>query len=239
MLKIQNLNFKFDEKVIFDNAELEIPKGKISIIMGANGAGKSTLLKIITNNMKADCSIIKEFKETFYLPQNPYYPYGVSVFDYVSSVFYKKNWKWFLSKAEESKVNEALKMVELFNQKDMEIQKLSAGEFQKANFALGLLSGADLFLLDEPLSNMDLINQIKTLENLTNLVKSGVTSVLIMHDINIAANFGDYFIGINKDHKIVSGSKEEFFKPQNLNDIYNIDFRIMNDDDKIFVQIVD
>ena len=53
MLKIQNLNFKFDEKVIFDNAELEIPKGKISIIMGANGAGKSTLLKIITNNMKA------------------------------------------------------------------------------------------------------------------------------------------------------------------------------------------
>lgn len=239
MLKIQNLNFKFDEKVIFDNAELEIPKGKISIIMGANGAGKSTLLKIITNNIKADCSIINEFKETFYLPQNPYYPYGVSVFDYVSSVFYKKNWKWFLSKAEESKVNEALKMVELFNQKDMEIQKLSAGEFQKANFALGLLSGADLFLLDEPLSNMDLINQIKTLENLTNLVKSGVTSVLIMHDINIAANFGDYFIGINKDHKIVSGSKEEFFKPQNLNEIYNIDFRIMNDDDKIFVQIVD
>lgn len=238
MLKIENLNFRFSEKIIFDNAELEIPKGKVSIIIGANGAGKSTLLKIITKNLKTECKIFNGFKKTFYLPQNPYCPYGVSVFDYVSSIFFKNNWKWFLNSGEEKKVDEALKAVELFHQKDIEVQNLSAGEFQKANFALGLLSDADLFLLDEPLSNMDLINQVKTLSNLKNLVKSDITSVLIMHDINIAANFGDYFIGINREHKIVAKTKEEFFKPANLNEIYNIDFRIMNEDDKIFVQIV-
>lgn len=239
MLKIENLNFKFDEKIIFNNTALEIPKGKISVIMGANGAGKSTLLKIITNNLKADCKIQNGFKEIFYLPQNPYCPSGVSVFDYVSSVYFKNNWKWFLNVSEKDKVNEALRAVELFYQKDIEVQNLSAGEFQKANFALGLLSGADLFLLDEPLSNMDLINQIKALNILKGLTGRDVTSVIIMHDINIAANFGDYFIGINSKCKIVTGNRDEFFKPENLNEIYNIDFRIMNDDGKIFVQIMD
>lgn len=238
MLKVQDLNFKYEDRIIFENAELCIPNGKISIIMGANGVGKSTLLKIITRNLKTDCKIVNNFKEMFYLPQNPYYPSGVSVFDYVSSIFFKNNWKWFINEKECEKINQVLEQTELAHLKNMEIQNLSAGEAQKANFALGLLSGANLFLLDEPLSNMDLINQIKILSNLKMLTMDGVASVLIMHDINVAANFGDYFIGIDKKHKIVCMEKKEFFEPQNLKNIYGIDFKIINDENKIYVQVI-
>jgi len=239
MLKIENLNFKYEEKRIFKNASFEVPKGKISIILGLNGAGKSTLLKIITNNIKADCKIENDFKETFYLPQNPYYPIGMSVFDYVSSVYFKNNWKWFLNAKEKQKTLEILNMVELSDKKDMEVQNLSAGEAQKANFALGLLSGADLFLLDEPLSNMDLINVIKILSNLKTLSHQGITSVMAAHDINSAANFGDYFIGIDNEGEILTGERDEFFTAENLRKIYGINFKIIKDENKIYIQTAD
>lgn len=252
MIKIENLNFKFDKnEVIFKDACVEIPKDRVTVILGMNGAGKSTLLKIITKNLKpANGNSLKtafgegfkiqnDFKNMFYLPQNPAYPIGVSTFDYVSTVFFKNGWKWFLNEDEKEKVYDALKRVELFNKKDLNLENLSAGELQKANMALGLLSGADLFLLDEPVSNMDLINEVKIFTMLRKLIYNGVTSVLIMHDINIAANFGDYFIGIKKGGKIIQAEKDKFFTKENLKEIYGIDFEIVNSNGKIYVQVVD
>lgn len=238
MIKIEDLNFKFDNEIIFKNTDLEILNNRITVITGANGAGKSTLLKIITNNIQTNCKIQNTFKNIFYLPQNPYYPKDISTFDYLSSVFYKNNWKWFLDKNEKEKVNNTLKKVGLFDKKDLNIENLSAGEIQKANIALGLLSGADLFLLDEPASNMDLINEIKILTMLKKLAEDGITSVLIMHNLNIAANFGDDFIGIKKGEKIIRKNRNDFFKKDILKEIYGIDFEIVNSDGKIYVQIL-
>lgn len=247
MIKIENLNFKFDNDVIFQNADIEIPKGKITVILGTNGAGKSTLLKIITKNLKADCTIQNTFKNMFYLPQSPYCPKGITTFDYLSFSFFKSGWKWFLDDSEKEKVSRALETVEMLDKKDLNLENLSAGEFQKANIALGLLSCSDLFLLDEPVSNMDLINEIKIFDTLRKLLHKkrgdGVTSVLIMHDINLAANFGDYFIGIKKADscnrgKVIQASKDEFFTKENLKEIYGIDFEILKTNGKFYIQIV-
>ncbi len=242
MIRIENLNFKYEDEVIFKNAAFEIPKGKITVILGANGAGKSTLLKIITKNIRADFGkdfkIQNDFKKMFYLPQNPSFPSDISTFDYLSTIFFKSGWKWFLNKDEKERVCKALQDVELFNKKDLTLENLSAGELQKANAAFGLLSGADVFLLDEPVSNMDLINEIKIFNMLKRLLHKdeGVTSVLIMHDINIAANLGDYFIGIKKGKKVIQAKKGEFFTEENLKEIYGINFEIVNLNGKIYVQ---
>lgn len=252
MIKIENLNFKFDGDIIFKNANIEIPKGKITVILGANGAGKSTLLKIVTKNLKSDCAVQNTFKNMFYLPQNPYYPNGITVFDYLSFTFFKNGWKWFLNDSEKEKVYNVLEMLEMLDKKDLNLENLSAGEFQKANIGLGLLSSAELFLLDEPASNMDLINEIKVFDTLRKLLYDGVTSVLIMHDINLAANFGDYFIGINKPHSgsslnnngkntdgaVIQAEKDKFFTKENLREIYGIDFEILKTNGKFYIQIV-
>ncbi len=247
MIKIEELNFKYNDEIIFENADVEIPSGKITVILGPNGVGKTTLLKIITKSLKAQAtkgfSFQNDFKKMFYLPQNASCPTGVSTFDYLSTVFFKNGWKWFLNESEKELVNKALYEVELFDKKDLNVENLSAGELQKANMALGLLSGADLFLLDEAVSNMDLINEIKIFNMLNKLLykeDGGVTSVLIMHDINTAANFGEYFIGIKKGKKgkIVQARKDEFFTKENLKEIYGIDFEITNLNGKIYVQAV-
>lgn len=85
---------------------------------------------------------------------------------------------------------------------------------------------------------MDLINELKILTMLKNLTKDGITSVLIMHNLNIAANFGDNFIGIKKGEKIIQTNKDEFFKKDVLKEIYGIDFEIVNSGGKIYVQVL-
>ena len=212
---------------------------KLSVILGLNGAGKSTLIKIITGNIKTEIHTKNTFKKVFYLPQNPYYPKGITSFDYLSSVFFKNNWKWFLSKEEKQKIIDVLEKIGLSDKKNINIENLSGGEIQKLNIALGLLSGADLFLLDEPSSNMDLINHIKILKMLKSLTSQNITSVIIMHDLNLALKYGDMFIGITKDKKIVQCGVKEFFRRENLKRIFDIDFKILEDGNNIYVQNTD
>lgn len=238
MINIENLNFEYENKTIFKNLNLKIDDNKISIIIGPNGVGKTTLVKLITNEIKTNNNIKNSFKKVFYLPQNPYYPKGITTFDYVSSVFYKNNWKWFLSTNEKEKIKEVLTLLELEDKKEVKIENLSGGEIQKANIALGLLSGADLFLLDEPTSNMDIINSIKIFDILKKLLEKNITSIIITHDINLSIKYGDDFIGINKNNEIIKGDKNSFFNNENLYKIFRINFEIIKDNEKIFIQTI-
>ena len=84
MIKIENLTLYFDENLIFDDVNIEIPENKISMIVGPNGTGKTTLLKIMAGEIKVPCKMQNTFKKVFYLPQKIYYPRDISTFDYVS-----------------------------------------------------------------------------------------------------------------------------------------------------------
>lgn len=237
MIKIENLNLNFDETIIFKDATIEIPDNKITMIVGPNGTGKTTLLKVITKEIKSNCKIENTFKKVFYLPQKLYYPKGITTFDYLSSIFFKNNWKWFLDREDKKRILKILEKIELSNRRNVKIENLSAGEIQKANIGLGLLSDADLFLLDEPTSNMDLINQIKTLDIIKKLTNSGITSVIIMHDLNLSSSYGDYFIGISPQNKVIQAQQKDFFTTKILNEIYNISFKVVNNEEKFYVQI--
>ena len=237
MIRIENLKLNFDEKVIFDDVNIEIPNDKITMIVGPNGTGKTTLLKIITNEIKTNCNIQNDFKKVFYLPQKLQYPKDLTAFDYLSTALFKNTWKWFLNNEDKKKIFDILEKIELLDRAKVKIENLSAGELQKVNIGLGLLSDADIFLLDEPTSNMDLVNQIKILDMIKELTKSGIASVIIMHDLNLSSSYGDNFIGISQTHKLISAPRNQFFNEDILNEIYNIKFKVVNNEEKFYVQI--
>lgn len=237
MIKIDNLSLDFDGKVIFKNAQFEIPDNKVTVISGPNGSGKTTLLKIITGSIKPqECSIENTFREFFFLPQKIKYPARITLFDYVSSSFFKNSFKWFLNNEECRKIEKIFKELDIYDLKDVFIENLSSGELQKANIALALLSGADCLLLDEPASNMDLINQIKTLDIIKKLTRKNVTSVLVMHDLNMSLNYGDYFIGLNYKFDIISAEKNDFFTKENLKKIYDLEFDVVKNEKNFYIQ---
>ena len=239
MIKLENLTLSVENNLtIFKNANIEIPKNKITVLVGLNGVGKTTLLKIIAGILKPqNGKVIKKSKELFYLPQRIKYPKGITLFEYIESSFYKKNWKWFLNSDEKQKIEETLELLELSDKKDTFIENLSSGELQKANIALGLVSDADTLLLDEPTSNMDLINQIKVLDILKKLTNQGITCLVVLHDINLGASYGDYFIGLTKSNVVIVKNRSEFFTPEILNKVYGIDFKVINSDKDFHIQI--
>ena len=238
MINIKDLSLTVDKLTIFNGANINIPKDKITVLVGPNGVGKTTLLKLISGVVKPQSGIIeKNCKELFYLPQRIKYPQGITLQEYIESSFYKQNWKWFLSKEEKQKVDEVLELLELTDKKETLIDNLSSGELQKANIALGLVSNADVLLLDEPTSNMDLINQIKVLDIIKKLTQKGISSIIVLHDINLSSSYGDYFVGISKERKIITADKKEFIKAEILNEIFGINFKVINSEEDFHIQI--
>lgn len=236
MIKVCDLTVKFDDFTIFENLNFEIEKEKITIIVGLNGTGKTTLIKSLCKSIPYCGQINRGYKKCFYLPQNVSYPQSLTLFEYLSSIFFSKGFKWRLSKEEKNQIEKVIKEVELEDKTNLKLSKLSSGEFQKANIALALLSEAEILFLDEPTSNMDLINQIKILDILKNLKKEGLTSVLILHDLNLASNYGDNFIGISQNGKLTCERKNDFFKKEILGQIFNLEFEVIEGEKNIFIQ---
>ena len=238
MINIKDLSLKIDNIQMFNNININFPKEKLSILMGLNGAGKTTLLKIIAGIIKQNNGTIeKNCNELFYLPQRIKYPQGITLQEYIESSFYKQNWKWFLSNEEKNKISEILELLELTDKKETLIDNLSSGELQKANIALGLVSNADVLLLDEPTSNMDLINQIKILDIIKKLTTKGITIIIILHDLNLAVKYGDYFVGMKKQGSIISANKQDFVKEEILKEIFGINFKVINNEEDFHIQI--
>ena len=238
MINIKNLSLTVDNLVLYENANINIPKDKISVLVGPNGVGKTTLLKIISGIIKPQKGeIVSKSKNLFYLPQRIKYPQGINLQEYIESSFFKNSWKWSLSNEEKAKIDEVLDLLDLKDKKNTLIDNLSSGELQKANIALGLVSNADILLLDEPTSNMDLVNQIKVLDIIKKLTNKGITCVIVLHDINLSSSYGDYFIGLTKSGKIFADYKNEFFTETILNQIFGINFKVINSDEDFHIQI--
>ncbi len=238
MIDIQNLFLTVENLQLFKDVSIHIPKGKITVLVGPNGVGKTSLLKIISGIIKPQSiEITKNYRELFYLPQRIKYPQGITLEEYVESSFFKKSWKWFLSSQDKKKIDEVLELLEISDKKKTLVDNLSSGELQKANFALGLVSNADMLLLDEPTSNMDLINQIKILNMLKKLTEKNISTLVVMHDINLSSSYGDYFIGITKESKIISAGKKDFFTPEILHEIFGISFKVISTDEDFHIQI--
>ena len=239
MIEVRNLSFSFENNKFFDNVSFNLPENKINVIVGPNGAGKTTLLKLLAKAFLPDKGFIGlNNLTTFYLPQRINYISGITLYEYLASIFFRNFYKWSLENSEKEQINNILNCLEIFDKKDILIENLSAGELQKANIGLGLLSGARLFLLDEPTSNMDLINQVKTLNIIKKLTMENVTSLIILHDLNLASCYGDYFIGIDKTRKIFCADKLNFFDEQVLKNIYNMPFKVIKNKEEIHVQIL-
>ena len=162
MLIVKDLSIERLDKKIFENINLSLSPGNITILKGKNGSGKTTLLKTILNLLEPSFGSIywkgKLLKKNLY----DFYNHVTYIGDTTSSL--KKLtitdniniWKkFFISKINDAQIETALKTLKLDNYLNKKVGTLSFGETKKLEFLRLIIENKKVWILDEPLSNLD------------------------------------------------------------------------------------
>ena len=124
----------------------------------------------------------------------------------------------------------ALEVTGLIEFRERDIEDLSGGQRQRAWIAMALAQQTDILILDEPTTYLDLAHQLEILSLLKELnEKHGTTIVMVIHELNNAARFADYMIGMKAGKIACKGTAYEVMTKENLKELFNIDAEIIED----------
>lgn len=243
-ISTKNLNISYGNLDIVKDLNLDIPKGKITTIIGSNGCGKSTILKtiariiqaksgdIFVNNINIKEQSPKDLAKVMaVLPQSPQAPSGLTVEELISYGRFPHQ-KGFgkMKKEDEDIVTWALKSTGIEAFRDRPIEALSGGQRQRAWIAMAIAQQTEILILDEPTTYLDLAHQLEILKLLEDLNRNqGTTIVMVIHELNNAARFADHMIGVKKGQVVCQGTAHEVMTKENLKELFNIDAEIVED----------
>ena len=199
LLECKNVTKKFDKKVVLDNINLKIEKGKIYGLLGKNGVGKSTLIKLINDLLTIDegeilfnNKPIGVFSKSHisYLPERTYLDKDMKV----ESVI-----KYFEEFYEDFNTKKAYKLLkDLDLKKNKKISKMSKGMQEKLQLILVMSREADLYILDEPLGGVDPATRDYILDTILSNFKEGSSVIISTHLISDIERILDNVIFIDK-----------------------------------------
>ena len=162
MILVKDLSIERSNKKIFENVNLSLGSGKIILLKGKNGSGKTTLLKALLNLIEPSSGAIywkgKLLKKNLYNFFN-HVTYIADRTSSLSKLSVQENiriWKKiFLSNISDSQVENILKTLKLDIYLDQKVNSLSFGETKKLEFLRLIIENKKIWILDEPLSNLD------------------------------------------------------------------------------------
>lgn len=230
VIKLKDVWFKYDKSMpdVVKDLSLEVKQGQLFCIVGGNGTGKTTALTLISGinkpyrgKIEINGKNIKKYSssELFnnflgVLPQDP------------QALFVKKTVELDLiemlsshkiSKEEkEKKILEVAKLVEIEDLLKMHPYDLSGGEQQRAALAKVLLLSPKILLLDEPTKGIDSFFKIKLSKIIKKLTTSGVTVIMVSHDIEFCAKYADYCAMFFDGSVISANTPEKLFAGNNF-----------------------
>lgn len=242
--KAEQIIAGYDNKTVLEEISLTIPSNKISVIIGANASGKSTLLKtlarlikpasgeITLDGMPIDKIPTKKLARILgLLPQSPIVPEGISITDLVGrgrfphqSLF--SGW----TKKDYDAVTEAMRIMDITELANRDIDELSGGQRQRVWIAMALAQQTDILFLDEPTTFLDITYQIEILDLLTDLnQKYGTTIVMVLHDINLSARYADNIFALYKGKLVAQGEPLEVITSNLVKEVFGLECMVVKD----------
>ena len=189
ILEARDLWFRYekDAPFVLRGASLTIKEGELHALLGGNGSGKSTLMYILSRSLPALRGKIVRApgQEVAMLNQNP-----MSVFSQDSVRAELMEFRQRFS-YDESDVNSIMERLNLTHLAERHPYDLSGGEMQKTALAKALLTKPNLLLLDEPVKGLDPVARRELSQILVELKESGMTMILITHDLDFISQLAD------------------------------------------------
>ena len=240
----EKLTVAYDENLVVEDLDMQIPQGKITAIIGPNGCGKSTVLKAVGRILKPKGGMVylngddirrlttKEVAQKMaILPQSPQAPAGLTVSELVAYGRFPHQRGFGKLKPEDKEIIQwALEVTKLTEHETTDVDNLSGGQRQRVWIAMALAQQTDLILLDEPTTYLDLAYQLEVLELLYCLNREqSCTIIMVLHDLNLASRFSDYMIAIRCGDIIKHGTPEEVMTTGVLRETFHIDAEIVKE----------
>ena len=235
MITIQNLCGGYDHKEVLHQISLNLEPGKVTALIGPNGCGKSTLLKTLVGinpstagEILVNGRSIKEMqprdlaKSVAYLPQNKKTP-DISVLRLVlHGRFAYLNYPRKYSTEDIRIAKEALRWAGLEELAEENVAHLSGGMQQKVYVAMALAQNADMILLDEPTTYLDVAQQLKMLNMAKKLATEGKGVVLVLHDLSQALRTADRVVLMQEGRLVSVGTPEEIYESGRLQEVFGV-----------------
>ena len=237
-LEIKDIDAYYGNVKVLGNVDFSAAYGELLGVIGPNGSGKTTLLRTISRILKPKVGTIllegeevmemknKEFSRKFAAVAQ-----GTSVnFDFTALDIVLMGRNPHLGRLEletERDVEIARRCMELTNcwhLAERPITELSGGERQLVIIARALTQEPKVLLLDEPTSHLDINYQIEIMELLKRLTShEGLIVIAVIHDLNLAAQYGDRLILMHKGKIVSTGTQQEVLTAENIKKTFGAD----------------
>jgi len=224
-LELVNITKRFGKTVAVDSISLSVDKGEFIVLLGPSGCGKTTTLRIIAGLELPDSGkVIMEGRDITYLEPGErdvgmvfqdyaLYPH-MTVFENIAFPLDVNRRRLGLSKKDiEERVASVAKMLGLEELLDRKVTQLSGGQQQRVALARALVKEPKIWLMDEPLSNLDALLRVQVRAELKKLqMNLGITTVYVTHDQVEALTLADRIAVMNRGRVVQVGTPREIYE---------------------------
>jgi iron complex transport system ATP-binding protein len=247
--ELNGLTFRHGPCSVLSDVSLRMDAAEVIALAGPNGAGKSTLLNILSgwwNGYEGACSYagreVKSWDRTEFARRVAHVPQQLpallpfTVREVVSTGCAPHAVTWLENAAERSTIDEAMKAADCYKLRTRAFESLSGGEKQRVLLAAALAQKAECLLLDETTAHLDIAHQVAFWQLLRQLQQRGILSIVITHDLNLAAAHADRVLLLEHGRLAADAEPEEALRAETIARVFAVPVRRHQSESGFWIQ---
>ena len=238
LLNVDGVECRYGSVKVLEDVSLAVKEGDFVGILGPNGSGKTTLLKSISRILKPHKGVILLNKADIYslkgmevakqlavVPQDSAIGFSFAALDVVLMGRNPHMTRFQMESAKDMAIaRKVMNLTNTWNLAERPINELSGGEKQRVIIARALAQEPKILLLDEPVTHLDIINQLEIMDLVQGLcVKEGLIVLAVFHDLNLAARYCTSAILLKNGRIFSAGSLDDVLTSENIKDVFRVD----------------
>ena len=233
MIQLQHIGVSYGDRVVLKGLDVTVAEGRITAVMGPNGCGKTTLLRCIGGLLKpttgevfiegkrvGDYAARELAQRVAFVRQHAQTDFEFSAFETV--LMGRNPYQHRLQNESQEDwdiVERCMKQTGTWHLRLAKPAQMSGGELQRVMIARALAQQTPVLLMDEPVSNLDIAHQLDIMRLLR---AAGKTTIIVLHDLNLALRFCDELLLLHEGGLLYHGPVADGLTPERIATVYGV-----------------